>query len=112
MDSFKAKHFKFLGRWIHYLVHEKEIKEKIRLLLLQDMELIDGAKINGFMKLWLYQFYVLSHLSWPFMINDLNKTFAQELQRTINPRLKKWAGIGKTVDNGLLFDPNKNLVWV
>ena len=37
------------------------------------------------------------------MINDLNNTFAQELQRTINPRLKKWAGIGKTVDNGLLF---------
>ena len=37
------------------------------------------------------------------MINDFNTTFAQELQETINPRLKKWAGIGKTVDNGLLF---------
>ena len=73
------------------------------------MELIDGAKINGFMKLWLYQFYVLSHLSWPFMINDLNKTFAQELQRTINPRLKKWAGIGKTVDNGPLFRSKRKL---
>ena len=35
-----------------------------------------------------------------------------ELQTNINPHLQKWVGIGKTVDNDVLFDPNKNLTLV
>ena len=60
------------------------------------------------MKLWLYQFYALLHLSWPFIINDLDKSFSQDLQRMINRQLKSWAGISRTVDNGLLFRSKKN----
>ena len=60
------------------------------------------------MKLWLYQFYVLSHLSWPFLINDLDLSFAQDLQRNVNMTLKNWAGISKSVDNGLMFRSKKN----
>ena len=55
------------------------------------------------MKLWLYQFYALSHLSWPFIINDLDRSFSLDLQREVNVQLKCWAGIGRSVDNGLLF---------
>ena len=55
------------------------------------------------MKLWLYQFYAISHLSWPFMINDLDRSFSLDLQAEVNVQLKRWAGIGRSVDNGLLF---------
>ena len=65
---------------------------KINTLLTEDMTLIENSKVNGFMKLWLYQFYCLAHLSWPFMINDLTRSFALELQAEINLKLKKWAG--------------------
>ena len=61
------------------------------------------------MKLWLYQFCVLYHFSWHLLIHDLDKSFAVEIQRLINPTLKKWAGIGPTVDNGVLFRANKIL---
>ena len=60
------------------------------------------------MKLWLYQFYALQHLSWPFIVNDLNRSFALELQRVTNPKLKKWARISRSIDNGILFRQKQN----
>jgi len=108
-DPFKANHFKFLGRWINPLLQEKDIKSKIRSLFLKDIETIQNSKVNGFMKLWLYQFYAISHLSWPFMINDLDRSFSLDLQAEVNVQLKRWAGIGRSVDNGLLFRSKLNL---
>ena len=60
------------------------------------------------MKLWLYQFYALQHLSWPFIINDLNRNFSLELQRNTNQQLKQWARISRSIDNGLLFRQKQN----
>ena len=107
-DPFKTNHFKFLGRWLNPLLSEKDIKQKISASLANDIDVIQGSKLNGFFKLWLYQFYVISHLSWPFMINDLDTSFAMDLQRSINVKLKSWAGIGRSVDNGLLFRSKRN----
>ena len=73
------------------------------------MDLIRNSKLkNGFMKLWLYQFYALSHLSWPLMIHDLDMSFARDLQAQIQPTLKKWAGIARSADSGLLFRAKTN----
>ena len=107
-DPFKATHFKFLGRWLNPLLKENDIKNRLRTSLIDDIDKIEQSKINGFMKLWLYQFYVLSHLSWPFLIYDLDKSFAEDLQRNINMKLKRWAGICRTAENGLLFRTRKN----
>ena len=51
-DPFKTKHFKFLGRWLNPLLSEKDIKQKISALLANDIEVIQGSKLNGFMKLY------------------------------------------------------------
>ena len=110
-DPFKANHFKFLGRWINPLLKERDIKQMIELQLRKDMDLVQQSKLNGFMKLWLYQFYILQHLSWHFLINDLDLSFTKDLQRSINIRLKKWAGVYRTVDNGILFRSKKNWTW-
>ena len=37
------------------------------------------------------------------MINDLDISFSLDLQAEVNVQLKRWAGIGRSVDNGLLF---------
>ena len=107
-DPFKANHFKFLGRWINPVLKENDIKNRILSSFLEDVHTIENSKVNGFMKLWLYQFYAIQHLSWPFIINDLDKSFALELQRKVNVQLKRWAGIGRSVDNGLLFRTKNN----
>jgi len=60
------------------------------------------------MKLWIYQFYILAQLSWPFLIYDFNRSFVVDLQREVNSLLKKWAGIYRSSDNGLLLRSNEH----
>jgi len=107
-DPFKAEHFKFLGRWIHYFLSEHKIKLKIWDTIMGDFCTVDQSLVNGFMKLWIYQFYLLSHLSWPFLVYDFDRTFILDLQKQSNAYLKKWAGINKSAENGLLFRSKEN----
>ena len=83
-DPFKAEHFKFLGRWIHYCLSEHKIKLKIWDTIMGDFCTDDQSLVNGFMKLWIYQFYLLSHLSWPFLVYDFDHTFILDLQKQSN----------------------------
>ena len=79
-DKFKGSHFKFLGRWIHYNLSEEGIKKMVRQRLMDDIKTVDKSSINGFMKLWIYQFYVLARLSWPFLVHDFDLSFSKELE--------------------------------
>jgi hypothetical protein len=107
--SFKNTHFKFLGRHIHYNLKETAIKEKIFRSFVEDVELVTKTRVNGLMKLWLYQHYILYRLTWPLLIHDLDLTFAKRLQQHIQPLLKKWSGIGSSVDEGMLYRSRTNL---
>ena len=100
---FQGTHFKFLGRWIHYLLTEKDLKVRVKRNLENDMNLVDKSKLTGHMKLWLYQFYVLAHCSWPFMVQDFNRHFAAELAASVSLTLKRWAGLYRNADVGALF---------
>ena len=75
---------------------------------MQDINTIDNSLVNGFIKLWLYQFYLLAGTSWAFLIYDFERSFAVDIEKQINTKLKKWAGINLTVDNGLLFRSKEN----
>ena len=95
--------FKFLGR---VLAHD--LKEKLQELLVTEafnarMSLIDRDLVNGLMKVWIYQFYVVPTLAWPFQVYDFPLDFAKQLDRTAICFLKKWTGIFKRADNGVLF---------
>jgi len=61
------------------------------------------------MKLWLYQFYILSSLSWSFTVQDFSLSFAIELQDTMTATLKKWVGLFKSSDPGALYRPKSML---
>jgi hypothetical protein len=107
--SFKDKHFKFLGRQIHYNLKESDIKNKIFKEFTEDVETVSKSRVNGLMKLWLYQFHIRLRLTWPLIIHDLDLHFAKKLQAHVQPHLKKWAGIGRTVDAGILYRTHQNL---
>ena len=61
------------------------------------------------MKLWIYQHYILSKLAWPFLIHDFNLDFATKLQQNANVYLKRWAGVLKGADAGVLYRPKRFL---
>ena len=72
------------------------------------MCLVDKAPINGIMKTWIYQHYILARLSWPFLVHDFDLNFAKQLERSISVLLKKWLGIVRTADVGILFRSRSN----
>jgi hypothetical protein len=103
-DSFKDKHFKFLGRWISVDINELEVQQYIKFEFLRFMKLIDQDRASGIMKLWMYQFGVLGRLSWPFLSQDyLPLSLAINLDQHTNRYLKKWAGLFKSADLGVLY---------
>ena len=108
-DEFSQSHFKFLGRWIGAELDETQVKLRVENQFLGLMQRIDKLTINGLMKLWMYQFFVLSKLAWPFLIHDFNIWYAMKLQQNANAYLKRWAGVLKSVDEGLLYRPKKYL---
>ena len=107
-DGFEGRHFKFLGRHIHYFLSEHEIKAKIRKDFIADVTTVARSHVNGLMKLWLYEFYVIRRPSWALMIHDLDVSFARELQSLVQPHLRKWAGLHRSVDPGVLYRSRAN----
>ena len=59
--------------------------------------------LNGFEKLWLYQFYVLARLSWGFLVQGLVLSVATELRDMVSVQLKRWAGLYCSAEVGTLF---------
>jgi hypothetical protein len=101
-------HFKFLGRWISIDLTEFQVRQMVRTIFDEEIKLIGKTKLTGFMKLWLYQHYLLSHLAWPFLIHDFPLSFAKELESSIAMVLKRWAGLYRGADNGALFRSKSN----
>ncbi len=71
------------------------------------MKLVDSSSVNGFAKLWLYQFGVLFQLNWPFMIYDITITLPKSWDRRTGVYLKKWDGIFRNADVGILYRSRK-----
>ena len=107
-NDFKKSHFKFLGRWIHSSLNEQVIKDKVRSEFLEAMKTVSESRVRGFKKLWLYQHYVLARFSWPLMIHDFDLSYAKGIDRLVIPMLKKWSGVERSVDTGLLFRSRHN----
>lgn len=103
-------HFKFLGRWIPGTVglSDAKIKEKARDRFASDMLLVEKSGVNGLMKLWLYQHFVLARSAWSFLINDFCLSFAVELAKACSLQLKRWAGLNRSADIGCLFRSRNN----
>ena len=99
--------FKFLGRKIKYDLSESEQTREINETTRSNFKIVDEQPINGFMKLWLYQNYILSFLSWPFMIYDLNLSEAKRLEVLANRYLKKWARLPRPANTSILYRSRK-----
>lgn len=102
-DEFKKIHFKFLGRWISVNANELDVQTHVKNIFIKLMKTVDDDLTNGRMKLWIYQFGVLSNLTWPFLVHDLPLSLANELDVIANRYLKKWAGLFKRADLGTLY---------
>ena len=107
-SSLQYDHFKELGRWISVDLKEDKIKSEIRRKLYADMDLVDSCGVNGCCKLFLYEHFVVSRLSWFFLVHDLSRFFVQEINKRVVSRLKSWVGLYRNADVGALFRQRKD----
>ena len=61
------------------------------------MEIVETCGVNGLCKLFIYEHYVVSRVSWGFFIYNLTLSFVCELDR-----YKRWAGLYRNADVGAL----------
>ena len=99
-SSLQYDHFKELGRFISVDLKEDKIKTEIRRRLFADMDAVDQCGVNGLCRLFLYEHFVVRRLSWVFLVHDLSLSFAEDLEKRIMSRLKKWAGLFRGCDLG------------
>ncbi len=92
--------FKYLGKMLEIDMDERHFKSLIINKLTSWMELIDKCLIDRAMKCWIYNFTVISKLSWWFTVGDLCLSFVEkELHGIVLPYLKRWAGLPKSGAN-------------
>jgi hypothetical protein len=104
------QHFKFLGRWVSANLNDKATKIKFEIDFLGWLALVDKDPINGLMKLWVYQHYILAKSSWPLLIQDFNRDFAaKNIEQPTGAYLRRWAGLFKSADAGALYRPREQL---
>ena len=108
-DSVQSDHFKELGRWISVDLSEDKMKAEIGRRVSQDLEKLELSGVNGLSKLFLYEHFLVSRLSWVFLVHDLSASFAQSLDKKVIPRLKSWAGLFRSSDLGALFRRREHL---
>ena len=102
--SFKGSHFKFLGRWLRPDLDEADVKSLFLRKYQELLDILEGAPIDGFMKLWIYQHFMLGMLSWPLLIQDFNHDFVKTLvTRSCGVYLRRWAGVFKSIEAGCLY---------
>src|SRR6185312_7953972 len=57
-NSLTFDHFKELGRWISVDLKEDKIKSVLRKRVVDDFATVDAAGINGFCKLFIYEYFL------------------------------------------------------
>ena len=94
--------FKFLGRKITATKSGQE-RWEIEICLKSNLERTEKCNLTGPMKLWLYNNFIVSYITWFFTIYDLPLSFAKKLQAMATVFLKKWTGLTKTITNSVLY---------
>jgi len=73
------------------------------------MALVDGTKLTGMMKVWVYQHMVASKMSWGLMIHDIPPSWVDEnIQPLVDRMLKKWTGLARAANTNIFYRAKKH----
>jgi hypothetical protein len=98
-----TEHYKYLGINITPKLTTETDNNKLKILLNEGLKKIDGQKLTGFQKIWLYNHFLIPKMSWILMMVHLSNSFVNSLQKTGQKLLKSWAGIPRSGNAALLY---------
>ena len=97
--------FKFLGWKVYHDLGESNQKQDVQDTFERHMKVVDNLHVHGFMKMWLYQHYVVAFLAWPFMVYDFDASYVSHLEHIATRYLKRWAGLYSRAITSILYRP-------
>ena len=72
--------------------------------------MVDEDLVNGLMKLWIYEHYIIAKSCWTLLVHDFNHDFvSKDIQQPTNVYLRRWAGLFRSSDQGILYRPRNQL---
>ena len=96
--------FKFLGRFLIGDLTEKHSKSVLFKLVSSAGEKIEAAALRGCQKVWIWDAYVMSMISWQLMIHDINQDWVRTQLAPIQIRwFCKWLGYKHRGSNKSIF---------
>ena len=106
LGSEGAEFFKFLGRCIWPDLNTKHAFKMVEDQFVNDMEKVNSTKLKGAAKVWIYQFMVLSRLTWPFLVYPFSITSIEKLESIATSFIKKWYNVNRPLNPSILYLPN------
>jgi hypothetical protein len=101
--------FKFLGKGLVADASSTQSKEMILATFEKYAKLIDGTFLTGVEKMWIWEHFAMTKMSWSFLIHDFPPSFVEKELQPIETRyLKKWSGLAKRADPSVLYRSKKN----
>ena len=108
IDFIRDDPFKYLGVKVYADFSISKIKEETIEKLQSLLALVDGTKLVGWMKLWLYNHYIVTKLSWFLMMYDFSFSFVSSLEKQARRYLKKWSGLARCANVQVLYQTHRN----
>ena len=100
---------KLLGRLISSDASDKGAYAATVEFFTSALDTVDAAPLSGPSKAWIYQFYILAVLSWPFLIYPFSiSNIAGDFEAPAARFLKKWYGLARPANPAVLFLPKSH----
>ena len=93
---------KFLGKMFYADLKDDGIRQMVNQKLTNLIETTDSSKLNGIMKMWIYNHVIIPKLTWEFTIYNFPITYLEKLEATYSKYLKRWVGISRRTTNSAL----------
>ncbi|XP_072025165.1 uncharacterized protein [Amphiura filiformis] len=94
---------RFPGKLIYDDLKDDGIRQMINQKLSAMLKTTDKSQLNGTMKMWIYNHMIIPKLTWAFTINNLPKTYIENLEAACTKYLKRWAGMSRCTTNSALY---------
>ena len=100
--------FKFLGMPVRIYTNTNDARVKVREDLERMLKAVDRSPVTRHQKLRLYKLAICPRLSWALTVEEFPTTWLEHcLQPLATSYLKRWAGLARSANTGILFLPAK-----
>jgi len=107
IDFIRDDPFKYLGVKVYADFSLLKVRQETSEKLHSHLVLVDDTKLEGWMKLWLYNHYIVTKLSWFLMVYDFSFSFVSSLEKEARRYLKKWSGLARCANVLILYQTHQ-----